>query len=78
MQLRHQPRQIGQIKILGSRPSIESGIQAEIDRIRAVFNRRADAVPIARGGEEFGSDISGLGHWLRTQVHCYTPLLFAK
>src|SRR5947208_12342090 len=39
------------------RSCVEPRIEAEINRVRAVFDRGADAVPVASGGEQLGSNI---------------------
>ena len=51
----HQLGQVVRIEIGGSRPSVESTVQAEVNRVGTVFNRRANAVPVAGGGEQFGA-----------------------
>jgi hypothetical protein len=50
----HEPRQVGELKIRGPGPGVEAGVEAEVDGVGAVFDRRTDAVPITGGGEEFG------------------------
>ena len=56
VQLGHQRRQIGHVKILGAGAGVEARIEAEIDGVRAVFDRGANAVPVAGRGEEFGRE----------------------
>jgi hypothetical protein len=50
----HQFRQVDLGEVVGSEPGVETG-EPEIDRVGTVLDRGADAVPIARRGEEFGA-----------------------
>ena len=40
-------------KVVRPGPGIESAIEAKIDRVRSIFDGSPQAIPIARGGEEF-------------------------
>ena len=53
VELGHELRQLGEGKVMGAGAGVEAGIEAEIDCVRAVLNRGANAVAIAGGGEEF-------------------------
>ena len=48
-----EPRQVGNGEIRRPHPGIVATVEAEIDGIGPVFDRRPDAVPIPRRGEEF-------------------------
>ena len=47
-----QRREIRLGEVVRAHPGVKPG-QAEVDRIRAVGNRRAHAIPVARRGEKF-------------------------
>ena len=56
MQFAHELWQIGDIKILGPRAGIKTGIESEIDRIRAVLDCRANTIAVAGRGEQLGAN----------------------
>ena len=47
MQELHDLTDAVEIKVCGTSPSIEAVIQTEIDRVRSILNRRANAIPVA-------------------------------
>src|SRR5256885_1193603 len=51
VQLAHDFRQIVRIEVLGPDAGVEARIEPEIDRVRAVLDRGANALAIAGGGE---------------------------
>ena len=54
VQVVHELGQFLQGEVRGLAPRVQPHAQPEVDGIRAVFHRRAGAVEIAGGGEEFG------------------------
>jgi hypothetical protein len=52
MEFRHDLRKIVGPHILGPRTGIEADIQAEIDGVGPILNRRPNAVAIPRGGKK--------------------------
>ena len=68
VELAHQLRQFARNEIFGPRAGVEAAGQAEIDRVRAVFDCRANALAVARRGEQLGtSAIGSLAHWASLQ-----------
>ena len=62
VQLGHELGQLGDVEVLRAGAGVEAGVEAEIDRVGAVFDRGADAVAIAGGGEEFGAGWNLVSH----------------
>jgi len=65
MQVGHELRQVGLFEVLGPDAGVEA-TDAEEHRVGAVLDRRADAVPFAGRGEDFGltegGEEAGGGH----------------
>ena len=63
VELGHDRRQIGGREVVGTRAGVETRIEAEINRVRAVLDRSANAVAVTGWGEEFWAGLCWLSHY---------------
>src|SRR6185503_2786763 len=67
MQLVHERGQLGHAEVLRACAGVEARVEAKVNRVCAVFDRRPDAVVVAGGGEQFGANTYEFGHSIKSR-----------